>query len=462
MADDALNICLLSYRGHPQSGGQGVYIRLLTRELVEMGHRVEVWSGQPYPELFDGVELVKVPGLDLWNEDDLLRLPSFAELRDPLNMREWVRTRLGEFAEPRAFCQRVARSFRQANGNQNFDIIHDNQSLGLGLLEMQEHVPVVATIHHPITVDRRVALRAEWRPTKLYGLWRWYHFLPMQLKVARKLDRILTISEASTDDIAREFNLDRRRMRNVGNGINLDVFKPLEGFTRNPNRLITTLSHDVPLKGFSYLLDALAELRRTRPEIELLVIGGNIPRERTVAKIEKLGLQQCVRFRGRVPAEQIAREYAEAMVAVVPSIYEGFGFPAGEAMACEVPLVSTSGGALPEVVGTDGSAATLIEPRSPEALVRAIGELLDATPERRAEMGRVGRRRVLEKFTWRRAAERTVECYREVIEERRRTLHTDRPRTWAQVPAADSDEATATDDTTGIAARTGSQPLETC
>lgn len=462
MAADALNICLLSYRGHPQSGGQGVYLRLLTRELVDMGHRVEVWSGQPYPELFDGVELVKVPGLDLWNEDDLLRLPSLAELRDPLNVREWVRTRLGEFAEPRAFCQRVARSFRQANGNLNFDIVHDNQSLGLGLLELQRRVPVVATIHHPITVDRRVALRAERRPTKLYGLWRWYHFLPMQLKVARTLDRILTISEASTDDIEREFKLDRRRMCNVGNGINLDVFKPLEGFTRNPNRLITTLSHDVPLKGFSYLLDALFELRRTRPELELLVIGGNIPREGTVAKIEKLGLQQCVRFRGRVPAEQIACEYAEATVAVVPSIYEGFGFPAGEAMACEVPLVSTSGGALPEVVGTDGSAATLIEPRSVEALVRAIGELLDATPERRAEMGRAGRRRVLERFTWRRAAERTVDCYRDVIAERRRMLHADRATTWVQVPAADSDEAAAADDTTSIAARTATQPLETC
>jgi glycosyltransferase involved in cell wall biosynthesis len=463
MAEDALNICLLSYRGHPQSGGQGVYLRLLSRELVNMGHRVSVWSGQPYPELFDEVELVKIPGLDLWNEGALLRIPSLEELRDPLNVYEWVRTRLGEFAEPRVFCQRVARSFRQANGSLDFDVVHDNQSLGLGLLELQKRVPVVATIHHPITVDRRVALRAERRPTKLYGLWRWYHFLPMQLKVARQLDRILTISDASTDDIEREFKLDRRRMRNVGNGINLDVFKPLEGYTRNPNRLITTLSHDVPLKGFSFLLDAVAELRRERPDLELLVIGGNVPRERTLAKIEKLGLQKVVRFRGRVPAEQIAREYAEAIVAVVPSVYEGFGFPAGEAMACEVPVVSTTGGALPEVVGTDGKAATLVEPRSSEALAAAIRDLLEATPERRAEMGRAGRERVLGNFTWRRAAERTVDCYREIIDERRASRPDAPRRTWVEVGTTTAQGAdTADEGTTGIAARTGNQSLGTC
>ena len=455
MAGDALNICLTSYRGHPQSGGQGVYIRLLTRELVDMGHSVQVWSGPPYPELFSDVDLVKVPSLDLWNEDTegaLLRFPSLEELRDPINVMEWVRTRLGEFAEPWAYCKRVARSFREFGDEIPFDIVHDNQSLGSGLVEMRAKVPVVATIHHPITVDRRVALKAEWHPKKLYGLWRWYHFLPMQLKVARSLDRILTISDASTEDIEKEFKLDRSRMRNVGNGINLDVFKPLEGITRRTNRLITTLSHDVPLKGFTFLLEALAVLRKQRPDLDLMVIGGNEPRDHTKEKIKELGLTDIVKFRGRVAAEEIARAYAEAVVAVVPSLYEGFGFPAGEAMACEVPLVSTNGGALPEVVGPDGVAAVVIEPGNVEELVRGIGELLDADEERRREMGRAGRRRVLENFTWRRAAERTVECYREVIAER--AFEREGKRTWVEVASSDAAEP--------IAARTGNQPLETC
>jgi glycosyltransferase involved in cell wall biosynthesis len=133
--------------------------------------------------------------------------------------------------------------------------------------------------------------------------------------------------------------------------------------------------------------------------------------------VRALGLEDAIHFTGRVPAESIAHAYAEATLAVVPSLYEGFGFPAGEAMACQVPVVSSRGGALPEVVGDDGTCGSLVPPKDSAALAHAIDQLLDQ-PERRAAMGRAGRARVLQHFTWQRAAERTVDVYREVIEER--------------------------------------------
>jgi glycosyltransferase involved in cell wall biosynthesis len=420
VAADALRICLLTYRGNPRSGGQGIYVRLLSKALCELGHDVDVWSGQPYPALVPGVRLTRLPSLDLWNDSALMRMPSLRELWDPINLSEWARSKTGGFVEPLTFSRRVARRFRNGSGR-CYDIVHDNQCLGAGLLELQRRVPVVATVHHPITVDRRIAVQSTRDGMKRWGVRRWYSFLPEQLSVARKLDRIATVSEASKRDIAREYGVSLSRMHVVGNGINLDVFHPLPELARDPQRLITTLSADAPLKGFRYLLDALHALRLQRPKLCLTVIGRPGVETETEAQIERLGLRNAVHFTGFVEDRAIARHYASSTLAVVPSLYEGFGFPAGEAMACEVPVVSTHAGALPEVVGEDGACGLLVPPGDGVALARAISELLDQ-PERRSAMGAAGRRRVLEHFTWRRAAERTVELYRGAIDARRRTL----------------------------------------
>jgi glycosyltransferase involved in cell wall biosynthesis len=399
---------------------------LLSRELAAMGHQVDVWSGQPYPELLPGTNLVKVPSLDLWNEQALLRIPRFAELRDPINLAEWGRTMLGEFPEPRTFMQRVARSLGRMNGGATYDVVHDNQSLGLGLLRVQERFPVVATIHHPVTRDLRIALDAAPNIVRRYGLRRWYSFLTMQKYVAQRLDRVLTVSEASASDLAHEFGIDRERLSVVGNGINLDVFRPDPAVDRAKDRLITTLSADVPLKGFTFLLDALALLRQERPSVTLTVIGSPHGRSGTMRKIRRLGLEHAVHFTGRVPAEEIARRYAESTVAVVASLYEGFGFPAGEAMACEVPIVSTRAGALPEVVGEDGACGVLVAPGSGEGLTRGIRTILNASEDAQRRMGIAGRARVEQHFTWRRAAERTIDSYHAVIAEREAAHETGR------------------------------------
>jgi glycosyltransferase involved in cell wall biosynthesis len=229
----------------------------------------------------------------------------------------------------------------------------------------------------------------------------------------------MTVSEASARDLQSEYGIARDRLRVVGIGIDTDLFRPRPDIQRRDDRLVTTLSADSPIKGFRYLLEALAIVRRTLPAATLRVVGSPGSRTETLKQVRRLGLEQAVEFTGKVEAEDIARFYAEATLAVVPSIYEGFGLPAGEAMSCEVPLVSTTGGALPEVVGRDGEAGILVEPGSAEALARGICDLL-ARPERRRAMGVAGRKRVESLFTWRCAAERRVEVYRDAIAERAR------------------------------------------
>jgi glycosyltransferase involved in cell wall biosynthesis len=384
---------------------------------MALGHEVTVWSGPPYPELLPGVGLTKIPSLDLWQDTGHMRIPRLDELRDPINRLEYLRTMIGTFPEPLTFSERVARLFSSNGYGADFDIVHDNQCLGSGLLKLRPMIPVVATIHHPVTQDLQIALKSAPNFYRRMGVRRWYNFLDMQLQVARQMARVMTVSGTSAEALHVEYGIDRDRLRNIGNGIDLDVFRPIPEIQRDPNRLLTTLSADSPLKGFVYLLEALAELRRTRPELRLTVIGSPARKSTTRGHLARLRLKDIVHFTGKVDEAEIPRAYAGAALAVIPSLYEGFSFPAGEAMACGVPVVATTAGALPEVLGTDGVTSVLVPPRSGESLARAIAELLDA-PERRLAMGEAGRRRVERLFSWRRAAQSIVNVYHEVLEER--------------------------------------------
>jgi glycosyltransferase involved in cell wall biosynthesis len=419
MSSAPLRICFLTYRGNPHCGGQGIYTRHITRELAALGHTVHVWSGPPYPHLDPGVDLRRVSSLDLWNPDAFFRRPGFGELRDPVNLAEWLSTVTGGFPEPMTFTRRVARAFRKLERAARYDVVHDNQSLGDGLLELCGHAPVLATIHHPITVDRDIAYAAATNGMRRLGVRRWYSFIPKQIRVASRLDCLTTVSHASAADIERDFGIDRSRLRVVENGVDLDVFHPQPQIQRRPDALISTISATAPLKGFRYLLEAVAAVRATRPQVTLKVVGRD-GHAATNRRIRELGLEGAVRFTGSLSDVEITRAYAEATIAVVPSLYEGFGLPAAEAMACEVPVISTSAGALPEVVGTDGESGVLVPPASSESLADSIVALLDA-PERRRSMGVAGRQRVQRLFGWRRAAERMVEIYRELIDRRGRT-----------------------------------------
>lgn len=418
IAEGPLRIALLAYRGNPLCGGQGVYVRHLSRALVELGHHVEVLSGPPYPHLDDRVRLQRVPGLDLYRPSDPFRRPARAELRHWTDAAELGLVCTAGFPEPLVFSVRASAAL--ARRRADFDIVHDNQSLGTGLLRIQAPpprglgIPVVATIHHPVTVDRRVELAhaADWK--RRLTLRRFYGFTRMQTRVARRIPRILTVSQASLNDIVADHGVDRQRLRVVPAGVDGQRWRPLASVARVPGRLMTTASADVSMKGLAYLLEALAKIRTERPDAELVVVGALRADSLLPGLIERLGIGGAVRFLEAVSDDRIVELYAEAEVAVVPSLYEGFSLPAVEAMACGVALVATTGGALPEVVGLDGRAGILVPPADAGALATAVLGLL-GDPGRRKALGQAGRDRVGARYGWRAAAEATVEHYREII-----------------------------------------------
>lgn len=411
-----LRIAWLVYRGNPHCGGQGVYTRYVAREVTALGHQIEVLSGQPWPELDHPEQLVKVPGLDLYRSPDPFRVPRPSEFRDTIDAREFAIMCGAGFPEPWAFSLRARRAL--AARRDDFDLVHDNQCLGRGVLGMMaDGWPVSATIHHPITVDRELDLQhaTSWR--RRLTLKRWYGFLDMQMDVARQIPRVVTVSESSRRDIAAQMGVPTERMNVVPVGVDEEIFRPMPHVARVPGRLMTTASADVPMKGLPDLLEALAKLRVERPDAHLVVIGRQKDKSATPALIERLGLDGAVQFVSGVTEERIVELYAEAEVAVVPSLYEGFSLPAIEAMACGVPVVATTGGALPEVVGPDGVAARTVPPNDPSALAAAIIGLLE-DPDLRDRIGSRGRHRVLQKFTWRACAVGMVENWQALLDER--------------------------------------------
>jgi glycosyltransferase involved in cell wall biosynthesis len=410
---DALRIALLCYRGNPHSGGQGVYTRYVSRELVAMGHEVTVFAGQPWPELDPGVGFVPVPSLDLYRRRFPFWWPWFWQLRTRWDWLEWGRSMTGQFPEAHTFSYRVA-DLLLGKHRHDFDLIHDNQCLGTGLRPVMDAFPFLATIHHPITVDFELELSHATNAWRRFCLTRWYSFLPAQIEVAREVGHVVTVSESSKRDIAAQMGVAAERMSIVPVGVDHTRFRPLPGVARQRGKLLTTASGDVPLKGLVPLLEALAKVRTERDDVTLTVIGKLRNGSRIPGVLDRLGLRDAVTFEGGISDERVVELYATCELAVVPSLYEGFSLPAIEAMASGTPLLATTGGALPEVVGTDGTTGRLVPPDDPGALAAAILELL-GDDELRSTMAEVGRQRVLDRFTWRATAEGTLAEYRKVL-----------------------------------------------
>jgi glycosyltransferase involved in cell wall biosynthesis len=403
-----LRIALLGYRSQPFAGGQGVYLNYLSKALVDAGHRVDVISGPPYPQLDPRVRLIQLPSLDLF-ENGLMSLRP-RHLKSLTDIIEWCSKLTGGFAEPYTFGRRAVR-YLGRHGHE-YDLIHDNQSLSYGMLGIQAMgLPLVTTVHHPITSDLRIALKAARNWYERLLIRRWHSFLGMQKKVIKQLHHVVTVSDCSRQDIARDFGLQPAGIGLVHNGIDTAVFRPLPEIRRNPLRLMATCSADAPLKGLRYLLRAYALLLPQHPGLELLVVSKPRAGGKTEKLVRHLGIAEKVRFVNGITTEQMVQYYAEAAIAVVPSVYEGFGLPAGEAMACGVPVVSTDGGALPEVVGDAGA---LVPARDVDALAAAIDALL-RDPPRREELGAKGRQRILEQFCWDVCAAQMVDYYRQVL-----------------------------------------------
>lgn len=407
-----MKICLLSYRGNPYCGGQGIYIHYLSRALRDLGHEVNVMAGPPYPDLADGVKLHCLESLNLY--ETRYSLPSFlSRLNDPINVCEVMQACTGTFAEPLSFSLRAYRRIRELLPDTSFDVIHDNQCLGYGLLLMKRlGIPVVATIHHPIPIDRQMALAQATALRRKFLLRRWYAFCGMQGRVARRLPRVITVSESSGEAIEQAHGVGKTQLRIVPNGVDADVFKR-EDVPRQANTLVLVNSGEQSVKGVPYLFQALRLLKDGRG-IKLIVVGSALPNGQYRRLIRQYGIEDMVTFTGRVTREELVRQYSVAEMCVVPSLYEGFGLPAAEAMSCELPVISTTGGALPEVLGENGETGVLVPPADPQALAAAVLRLLDDAALRR-RMGEAGRRRIESEFSWRRAAQKTVDVYGELM-----------------------------------------------
>ncbi|MFQ5697313.1 MAG: glycosyltransferase family 4 protein [Myxococcota bacterium] len=413
-----MRIALLTYRGNMFCGGQGIYAAYIARELHRLGHSVHVIAGPPLPDLEAGIPLHEIPNHNFFAREGPDALPWPRPLRAlwPSHLWELGLTRLGVFPEMTAFSLRLLVRWRALLRRHAFDVVLDNQSLGWGLLGLQATgVPVVGVVHHPLQIDRLAdfeiepSFRRKWKRTLYFPMF-------MQERVVPRLAKILTVSHASAREIERFFGIPRKRIAVVYNGTDSQIFRPLE--REKECELIFVGRTEDRKKGIPYLLEALAQ---TPKWIRLKIVDGRIPRDGLVPrKIRELGLRKRVVLVERMlSVEELVAEYSTARIAIVPSFFEGFGFPASEAMACGLPVIATDGGALPEVVGSDGAAGRIVPFRDPRALAAAIRELaLD--PARSDQIGRAARARVERVFSWREAGQRTASVLEDVVRAHRR------------------------------------------
>jgi len=407
-SDRPISVCILCYRANPYSGGQGIYLKYVAEELARRGHTVHAVIGPPYPDDLKGVTVHCVPNnqyfirkrLAIIERDDPFRI------FHPLDFYEYMASRAGAFSEISTFGLRAFPLVRDLHYRHEFDVIHDNQSLGYGLLLMRAlGVPLIATIHHPLTIDLANVLERTQRFKNKMKTVMFYPTL-MQSFVAKRLDHIITVSENARRMITRDFGVDPDNQTVVYNGVDRRVFRPLPGVKKKRGMILFVGNVEDGKKGFAYLLRAMPLIDR---RVRLVAVDGGAPHRRVTDRLmAAYGLHGRVVFTGKTDTADLVRLYAEAELAVVPSVYEGFGLPAAEAMACGVPVVSSDGGALPEVVGDAG---VVVPARDERALAEAVNRLMQ-DPRRLAAMSRAGVRRVASLFTWRRAVDAIEEVYR--------------------------------------------------
>ena len=408
-----LKIAILSYRSAQFGGGQGVYVKDISYALSLMGHNVDVISGPPYPNLQDGINLIKLPGLDLFESFDFKdRCKKFFKKKNKnkYDYYEFISVLFGGFPEPKTFGSRANKYLRS---NKNYDLIIDNQSLSYGMLEIQKKFPLIEIIHHPITIDYKYELQSSKKIKYKISRHRWYSFLKMQKKVAPSIKRIITPSNSSKEGIIDEFKCNKENISVINNGLDTSEFAPIKNFSRNKYSLITTASADVPLKGLDYSIKALKLLKKDFPKIHLTVIGNIKKNGHTQRLIKKLNLEANVIFKSDLSRLQIKELYASSSIALVSSLYEGFGYPVIEAMSCEIPLIATNVSAIPELTL---DYAKLIEPKNEEMISNSVKEIL-LDYSKHVEIARKGRQHVIQNFNWIKITKEYEEIISKTIEE---------------------------------------------
>ena len=409
-----LNIAILSYRSAEFGGGQGVYVKDISKALQSAGHNVEVISGPPYPNLDNGIKLIKLPGLNLFETfsfKDRLKKIHKKRGKSLSDYYEFISVLLGGFPEPKTFGYRVNK-FLSKN---NYDVIIDNQSISYGMLNIQKNNPFIEIIHHPITFDFKFELAASKKIKYKISRHRWYSFLRMQKKVAPKIKNIITPSHSSKEGIIEEFDCSKDAVTVINNGLDTDEFSPIESVTPDPFRLITTASADVPLKGLDYSLRALKLLKKEFPKIHLIVIGKIKEGGHTERLIRKLNISDSVFFKSNLSKNDIKELYASSSIAIVSSLYEGFGYPVIEAMSCEIPLIATNVSSIPELTS---SFATLINSKDENAIEKNVKNIL-LNYKSYKERAIRGRNHIKQTFNW----DKITSEYEKAIHKAIRSFH---------------------------------------
>ena len=390
-----LKIAILSYRSAPFGGGQGIYVYELSKALNNIGHNVDVISGPPYPELIADIELIKLPGLNLFSTFKFReRLKIFFHTKNK-SLDDWYEfssTLMGGFPELQTFGNR-AKIFLS---DKNYDAVIDNQSISFGMIDIQKSKPLIEIMHHPISKDYFYDLKFARGLVQRLSKMRWFSFLKMQKKVAKQIKVVVTPSLNSKKDIHHDFKVPMQNIQVIPNGIDFNIFCPLPNIVPRANGVITTASADVPLKGLDFSLHAIARLKSEYPDINLTVIGSPRAEGHTERLIKKLKLEEQVSFKTNLTKEEITHEYANSSVAVVSSLYEGFGFPVGEAMACATPLIATNVASIPEITG---SFAQLIPAEDAEAIYLGIKNIFQS-PQKYKIQAELGREHIIENFNW--------------------------------------------------------------
>ncbi|MDC1470275.1 glycosyltransferase family 4 protein [Gammaproteobacteria bacterium] len=408
-----LKIALLSYRSAPFGGGQGVYVHDISKALAMKGHQVDIISGPPYPKISENVNLIKLPGLDLFQTfsfKERVRIFWEKKSKTRFDYFEFCSVLFGGFPEMLTFGYR-AKDY--LINNSDYDIVIDNQSISYGMLEIQKLLPLIEIIHHPITKDYEHDLQANNKLLYRFSRYRWYSFLKMQKKVAPHIKNIITPSLNSLKDISRDFKCNSNSMNVIHNGLDVDIFIPYSNIKRDQLRLITTASADVPLKGLDYTLEALSFLKKEFCDINLVVIGKLKQEGHTSRLIKRLGLENIIQFKTNLTKKEIAEEYACSSIAIVSSLYEGFGYPVIEAMSCSVPLIAANTSSIPELVG---DYATLIPSRDSTSLAKSI-KLVISDYEKYKNIAEKGRLHVLDNFSWTKITEEYESVIYKIIED---------------------------------------------
>jgi len=391
-----LNIAILSYRSAQFGGGQGVYVRDISLALKLKGHNVDVISGPPYPNLNDGINLIKLPGLNLFETFSFRdRLKKFLKKKNKKfdHYYEFLSVLFGGFPEPKTFGERANRYLKL---NDHYDLIIDNQSLSYGMIDIQKRFPFIEIIHHPITFDYKYELASSRKIKYRISRHRWYSFLKMQKKVAPCIKRIIAPSKSSKKGIVDEFNCNKANITVINNGLDTNEFSPVNEVKRNEYRLITTASADVPLKGLDFSLKALKKLKKDFPDIHLIVIGLIKKGGHTEKLIRKLGLENDVTFKSNLTKNEIKDCYSKSSIAIVSSLYEGFGYPVIEAMSCEIPLIATNVSSIPELTS---EFAKLVDPKNEEMIYQSVKDILSEY-DKYKKIAIKGRQHVIKKFNW--------------------------------------------------------------